>query len=377
MGCAGDMLTAALLELFPDPVAVLGELNSLGIPSVKFIREKSVKCGITGTHIQVFIGDEEECECNCHHHHSGMDSIAHIVNHLQVSAGVKKAVLDVYGIIAAAESKVHGTTVEQVHFHEVGAMDAVADITAVCYLMEKLGADNIYASAVHVGSGQVKCAHGVLPVPAPATAHILQGVPIYGGQIKGELCTPTGAALLKYYVNHFGDMPTMEIAAIGYGMGKKDFEMPNCVRAMVGTTTEKTQDILELSCNLDDMTGEEIGFAMEQLLEAGALDVFTTAIGMKKNRPGIMLTVLCRPEDKDGLLPLIFRHTTTLGVRENRLHRYTLDRRTETVHTPYGPVRQKVATGYGVERKKYEYEDLARIARENGLSLREVTKQGG
>ena len=372
MGCAGDMLTAALLELFPDPVAVLGELNGLGIPGVKFIRQKSIKCGITGTHIRVFIHDEEECEC-CHHHHGSMADIAHIVSHLNASDKVKQAVLDIYDLIAQAESKVHGVPVEQIHFHEVGAMDAVADIAAVCYLLGKLGAEQIYASPVHVGSGQVKCAHGVLPVPAPATALLLQGIPMYGGEIKGELCTPTGAALLKYYVNQFGAMPTMVTDTIGYGMGKKDFERPNCVRAMVGQTAGNTDDIWELSCNLDDMTGEEIGFAMEQLLAAGALDVFTTPIGMKKNRPGIMLTVLCALEDKDALLPLIFRHTTTLGIRENRLHRYTLERRIETVQTPYGPVRQKVATGYGVERKKYEYEDIARLARENGLSIKEIT----
>lgn len=375
MGCAGDMLTAALLELFDDPVAILTELNALGIPSVKFIRKKSIKCGITGTHIRVFVHDEEECECgHHHHHHSGMADIAHIVEHLQISQKVKQQVLDIYQIIAQAESKVHGVPVEQIHFHEVGAMDAVADITAVCYLMDKLGVEKVFASPVHVGSGHVKCAHGLLPVPAPATALILQGVPIYGGEIKGELCTPTGGALLKYYVNQFGDMPTMAVTAVGYGMGKKDFDRPNCVRAMVGETADQTDDVLELSCNLDDMTGEGIGFAMEQLLDAGALDVFTTAIGMKKNRPGIMLTILCRPEDKEKLLTLIFRHTTTLGVRENRLHRYILDRKTETVQTPYGPVRQKIATGYGVERKKYEFEDIARLARENGLSLKDITK---
>ena len=375
MGCAGDMLTAALLELFPNPVELLAELNALGIPSVKFIREKRIKCGITGTHMRVLIDGEEECACGQHlHPHSGMADIAHIVEHLQVSDKVKQQVLAIYQIIAQAESKVHGQPVEQIHFHEVGAMDAVADITAVCYLMDKLGADRICASPVHVGSGQVRCAHGLLPVSAPATALILQDVPIYGGQIKGELCTPTGAALLKYYVNHFGGMPVMAVTAIGYGMGKKDFDAPNCVRAMVGKTAEETDDVLELSCNLDDMTGEAIGFAMEQLMDAGALDVFTTPIGMKKSRPGIMLTVLCRPGDKESLLPLIFRHTTTLGVRENRLRRYVLDRKTETVQTPYGPVRQKIAAGYGVERKKYEYEDLARLAREHNVSLNKITE---
>ena len=164
----------------------------------------------------------------------------------------------------------------------------------------------------------------------------------------------------------------MEVGAIGYGMGKKDFDAPNCVRAMLSTTAGNTEDVLELSCQMDDMTGEAMGFATEQLLAGGALDVYTTPIYMKKNRPGILLTVLCRPADRDNLLKLMFRHTTTLGVRENRLNRYTLSRRTETEDTPYGPVRKKVAEGFGVSRAKYEYEDLARIAKENRISLNEI-----
>ena len=371
MGAAGDMLTAALLELFDDKEAVLAELNGLGIPGVQFIAEKSEKCGIGGTHMRVLVeGHEEDCH---HHHHSGMDDIAHIVGHLNASKEVRQEIMDIYWIIAGAESKVHGVPVTHIHFHEVGAMDAIADVAAVCYLMDKLKADKVVASPVHVGSGQVKCAHGLLPVPAPATANILTGIPIYGGAIKGELCTPTGAALLKHFVKNFGDMPPMAVSKIGYGMGKKDFEAPNCVRALVGETAEKAERILELSCNLDDMTGEAIGFAMEVLLEAGALDVFTTAIGMKKSRPGVMLTILCRDADKEKLLPLIFKHTTTLGIREKICNRYTLTRREEIVQTPYGPVRQKISSGYGVERSKYEYEDLAKLARENGLSLKDVT----
>ena len=371
MGAAGDMLTAALLELFDDKDAVLAELNGLGIPGVQYIAEKSEKCGIGGTHMRVLVEGHEEDEHR--HHHSGMDDIAHIVGHINASREVRQEIMDIYWIIAGAESKVHGVPVTHIHFHEVGAMDAIADVTAVCYLMDKLKADKICASPVHTGSGQVKCAHGLLPVPAPATANILTGVPIYGGAIKGELCTPTGAALLKHFVTKFGDMPAMAVQKIGYGMGKKDFEAPNCVRAMLGETAEKAEQILELSCNLDDMTGEAIGFAMEVLLDAGALDVFTTAIGMKKNRPGVMLTILCREADKEKLLPLIFKHTTTLGLREKVCNRYTLSRREEIVQTPYGPVRQKIATGYGIERSKYEYEDLAKIARENGLSLTDVT----
>jgi hypothetical protein len=226
-----------------------------------------------------------------------------------------------------------------------------------------------------------------MPVPAPATAELLKGVPIYGGTIQGELCTPTGAALLKYYVNSFGPMPTLRVSAIGCGMGRKDFPAANCVRAMLGETEEAstgrrsisvpvaedgTEEVLELHCNLDDMTAEDLAFAMERLLEAGALDVWTQPIGMKKSRAGTMLCVLCKPNDREALLALLFRHTTTLGVREAALRRAVLDRRVETVQTQFGPVRRKVASGFGVERAKYEYEDLARIAREQGLSLETV-----
>lgn len=378
MGAAGDMLTAALVELFEDPNKIVRELNTLRIPGVRFLTEHTQKCGIFGTHMRVIVWDMEEDEHlhdHDHHHdhtHGGMADIAHIISHLNISDKVRRDVLAVYDLIAQAESHAHGVPMDQIHFHEVGTMDAIADVTAVCYLLDKLGVEKIAASAVHVGSGQVRCAHGILPVPAPATAHILRGVPIYGGEIKGELCTPTGAALLKHFVSEFGKMPPMAVDAIGYGMGTKNFPAANCVRAMLGRTDDSRDQIAELSCNLDDMTGEEIGFAMEQLLAAGALDVYTTAIGMKKNRPGTMLTVLCRKEQKEELVRLMFRHTTTLGIREAEFSRYTLDRHMETVETPYGPVRRKVVSGYGISRSKLEYEDLAKIAREQGKGLREL-----
>ena len=384
MGAAGDMLTAALLELFDEPNKMVRELAKLRIPGVRFLAERTQKCGIYGTHMRVIVWDMEEDEhLHSHHHghdhdhhhdhtHGGMADIAHIISHLNISEKVRRDVLAVYDLIAQAESHAHGVPVNQIHFHEVGTMDAIADVTAVCYLMDKLGIDKIYASPVHVGSGQVRCAHGVLPVPAPATAHILRGVPIYGGEIKGELCTPTGAALLKHFVTEFGKMPPMTVEKIGYGMGTKDFPAANCVRAMLGSTGDSHDSITELSCNLDDMTGEELGFAMEQLLEGGALDVYTTAIGMKKNRPATMLTVLCRSEQKENMVRLIFRHTTTLGIREAEFTRYTLQRHMETVETPYGPVRKKVVSGYGVSRSKLEYEDLVKIAREQEKGLREL-----
>ena len=384
MGAAGDMLTAALLELLPDREAFLQKLNALGIPGVTVTAEPSTKCGIGGTHIHVSIHGEEESEHihdhhhehhhehHHHHHHGSMAEIRSIVNGLRIPTMVKLDIMAVYEEIAQAESHAHGVPVDQVHFHEVGSMDAIADITAVCMLMHELEPDQVIASPVHVGSGQVRCAHGILPVPAPATAHILKGVPIYGGSIRGELCTPTGAALLKHFVTEFGDMPAMAVQSIGYGMGKKDFERANCVRVMLGETGEKAEGIWELSCNVDDMTGEQIGFALEMMMEQGALDVFTIPIGMKKSRPGILLTVLCREADKERMIHLIFKHTTTLGIREKYCQRHTLKRRIESVETPYGTIRRKISTGYGVRRSKYEYEDLTRIASGENMSLMEL-----
>lgn len=442
MGAAGDMLTAALLELMPDPEAAVTELNGLGIPGVQFSKEAVSKCGIGGTHMTVKVHGEEESEemfhhhhehhdhsheqehdhesaCHehhdhlhehedhehahehthehedhehahehshehthehgdaghTHHHHSSLHDIEHIVcGHLNIPDQVKQDVMAVYGLIAEAESHAHGVPVTEIHFHEVGTMDAIADITAVCLLMNKIAPDQVIVSPVHVGSGHVHCAHGILPVPAPATAYILNGVPMYGGAVKGELCTPTGAALLKHFATRFGDMPVMRTEAIGYGMGKKDFEQANCIRAMLGETEDAGDSVLQLECNVDDMTAEELGFAMETILEAGALEVYTVAAGMKKSRPGTILCVLCHEDAKETLVRVIFRNTTTIGVREHRCSRYTLKRSFETVQTPYGNVQKKLSSGYGVTREKYEYEDLARIAREQGLSLAEVRK---
>ena len=285
---------------------------------------------------------------------------------------VKAEVRAVYDSIARAESKVHGVPVEEVHFHEVGALDALADVAGVCLGMYLLQPEQVLASPVHVGSGQVRCAHGIVPVPAHATAQLLEGIPMYGGSIRGELCTPTGAALLRHFVTKFGPMPVLRLEKTGYGMGKKDFEAANCVRALWGETEESSEDVLELRCNLDDMSPEALGFAQERLWAAGARDVYTVAVGMKKNRPGTLLVCLCTPDRREELLRVLFRHTTTLGVRELRCSRSTLRRREETAETRFGPVRIKVSEGWGVLRKKAEYDDLSRIAREEGLSLEEV-----
>ncbi len=306
-----------------------------------------------------------------------MADIEGIVSSLALPESVKSDVIDVYRLIAEAEGNAHGRPVAEIHFHEVGTMDAIADIASVCLLMNLLNVDRVIASPVHVGSGHVHCAHGILPVPAPATAYILRNIPIYGGRIDGELCTPTGAALLKRFVSSFGEMPAMTVGRIGYGMGRKDFEAANCVRAMLGECADGQDSIVELSCNLDDMTPERIGFAMEQFFAEGALDAYTIPIGMKKSRPGVMLCVICREEEREKMVELVFRHTTTLGIRENRSRRYTLQRRVGEIDTPCGPVRMKLSSGFGVSRSKIEYEDLARIAREKGVSIEEAARMIG
>ncbi len=419
MGAAGDMLMAALYELLTDKKSFLDTMNHL-LPGLEVVPESSVKCGIQGTHMAVrYHGEEENAEFYEHihgdasehthaqeaapehehshdhdhahehehehshdhghdhshghdHAHSGMGEITHLIAHMALPEEVKDHVRSVYDSIARAESRVHGVPVSEIHFHEVGTVDAIADVAGVCLLMHLLRPEQVLASPVHVGSGMTRCAHGLVPVPAPATALLLEGIPSYGGQIRGELCTPTGAALLRHFVTKFGSMPVLTLEKIGYGMGSKDFEAANCVRALWGETEEAAEDVLELRCNLDDMSPEDLGFAQERLWEAGALDVYTVAVGMKKNRPGTLLVTLCRLSQRETMLRLLFRHTATLGVREVRCGRSTLNRRFESLETADGPVQVKVSEGWGVVRKKLEYEDLAKIARQQGTSLEEA-----
>ena len=314
---------------------------------------------------------DHDHEHHHHHHHTSLADVERIVNGFDVSDKVKKDVLAVYGLIAEAESNAHGRPVEEIHFHEVGSLDAITDVTGVCMLMEMINPDRVVASPVALGSGFVRCAHGVLPVPTPATANILRGVPTYAGREKGELCTPTGAALLKYFADSFETMPVMAVEKTGYGMGMKDFSTANCVRAFVGETGGSNA-IKELVCNLDDESPEEIGFAMDELFAAGALDVYITPVHMKKNRPGVVFTCMCRADDAEKMMELMFRHLTTLGIREYTCERHGLKRSIVTLNTEFGEVRLKRSEGYGTVREKLEYEDLAKIAREQNKSIEEI-----
>lgn len=419
MGAAGDMLMGALLDLHPDPNGFLARLNGLGVPGVTVETQQVLRCGITSRKMRVRVHGQEEDARQTHPHghehahpqehehphehdhahehphehehehehshehphdhnhaHRGLGEIEALIQGLAISPKVRADVLAVYGRIARAEAQVHGRPVELVHFHEVGALDAVTDILGVCLLMEELGPDQVFASPVRTGFGQVRCAHGTLPVPAPATALLLQGIPVFAGELAGEMCTPTGAALLGHFVQDFIPMPPMRMEKAGYGAGSREFETANVVRAILGDTADQAQDqVVELRCNLDDMTGEDLAFAQETLLEAGARDVFFTPIQMKKGRPGYMVTCICDPQQEGEMAALLLRHTTTLGVRATRCSRYILQREAQLTDTPLGQVGLKQARGYGVEKRKYEYEDVARLAREAGLSMAQARRR--
>lgn len=412
MGAAGDMLMASLLELLPGPEPFLQQMNNLGIPGIRVEQIPEQKCGVKGSRIRVLINGEEETvhdvsahpkaedsrheleehetgrlpeqehghchehgeghEHGHHHHHFSYEDVKGLIGSMDLPVQVKDDALAVYAQIGKAESQVHGVPMDQIHFHEVGSMDAVTDVVGCCLLFHLLGAEEISASPVQVGSGSVRCAHGILPVPAPATALLLKDIPIYGGQIKGELCTPTGAALLRHFVGRFGEMEPMRVKKIGYGMGVKNFETANCIRAFWGETDGLADQVVEISCNLDDMTPEAVGYASELLLKNGALDVFVAPIFMKKNRPATLLTCLCRAEDREKFSKLILQHTTTLGIRYTDCRRETLRRSFETVETPYGPIRFKRGDGYGIRKSKPEYEDVSAAAQKHGVSFSEA-----
>ncbi len=401
MGAAGDMLMGALYELLPDKEAFLEGMNRLD-PALRVEAEAATRQGMAGTHMRVHVHGREEGHEHYHdhshdHHHGGEQEHdhGHVHHHYQhehrtladidrmvdgfgLPAAVREKAKEVYRLLAAAESRAHGVSVEQVHFHEVGALDAVADITGVCWLMELLGPDRVIASPVNLGGGTVKTAHGLLPVPAPATAALLEGVPAYGGDIPAELCTPTGAALLKTFASSFGPLPMGTIRGVGSGCGTKDFPRANCLRAFLieeaGSAEGPNDHVTELKANIDDMTGEDLGFAVERLLAAGALDVSYTPVQMKKNRPGVLLTCLCRPEEADAMAAEILRHTSTFGVRRTDCTRYAMAVERERVETELGAFTKKIGKGWGVTKQKAEFEDLAAAARDRKAPLREVRR---
>lgn len=312
-----------------------------------------------------------------HSHGRGLSEILEIIGKAGISESAKRTAASIFQALGQAEAKIHSTTVEQVHFHEVGAVDAMVDIVCAAVGAEALGVDEIACSQLNVGGGTVHCAHGEFPVPAPATVELLKDAPVYSSGLRAELVTPTGAAIVKTLARRFSDFPAMKVERVGYGAGSRDFGgHPNVVRLTIGETMgakTASETVTVLEANLDDLNPQVFGYVMERLLAEGALDVFASPVQMKKNRPGTLLTVLCKSEDADKLMQLMFAETTTLGIRRREEVRVTLARRWESVSTPWGEVRIKIASMNGTVRNYApEYEDCRRIAAEHHVPLKTV-----
>jgi uncharacterized protein (TIGR00299 family) protein len=368
-GISGDMTLGALIDAGVDPEAVRSALDSLGLPITLEI-ERVKRNGIAATAVTVVAPDQEE--------YRFLPDVEAILNNGKLTSRQRELALAIFRKLAVAEATVHGMPVEKVHFHEVGALDSIADIAGSAVALDLLKVERITCRSVPPGSGSVTCAHGLMPVPAPATAILLQGMPLAQAPVTGELVTPTGAAILATVVNEFTDQPALTVERIGCGAGKKDFwEQPNILRIFVGESTlspaaDESDTVTVLETNLDDLSPELIGYCFEQLFAAGALDVFTIPVQMKKNRPGVLLTAIAPATAVPALETILFRETGTFGIRRHTAVRSKLRREEITVVTPWGQVRAKKGWRDGVTLVTPEYEDCARVAREHAVPLREV-----
>ncbi len=371
-GISGDMFLGAMLDLGLDEEEFLTELKKLSLHDYEIEIKKALKGGITGT--DVIIKTHE------HHPHRGLKQIYEIIDGSQLESGIKRKSKEAFYKLAVAEGSIHGKPPEEIHFHEVGAVDSIVDIVGACILLDMLKPCQVYASSVNVGSGTVECAHGILPVPAPATMELLKGVPVYAGQEPGEFTTPTGALLLSMFVDEFGAMPPGIPEKSGYGLGKAERKSPNVLRGVLlkghcsisdtYTTGLDRDKIAVLEANIDDMNPELYEQAMESLFQKGALDVFLTPIIMKKNRPAVKITCLCPSDKKQSLAETMLRETTTLGVRELEVSRLKLYRETGEINTPLGNLRVKISKmGNEIIRITPEYEDMKRLAKGNKIPL--------
>ncbi len=370
-GAGGDMIVGSLIDAGADPDALRTDLAALGLDGYALFIERVNKQGFAATRFQVELTAQEE---QPHRH------LKHIVDILQGSRlpdVVKRHARRIFERLAQAEAKVHGSTVEKVHFHEVGAVDAILDITGAVLALERLGIERVVCSPIPTGSGTVTCEHGVMPVPAPATAELLVGVPLAACDDVCEMTTPTAAAVLTTLADEFGSLPAMTIDSIGYGAGSREGgSRPNLLRVFIGETPGEgdVDEITVLETNLDDASPELVAHCMEQVLGAGALDVYAVPIVMKKSRAAVTVTVLCANQDADALERIIFAETTTFGVRRHRVRRAKMRRRHETVRTAFGDVRIKVGERDGVETASPEYEDCKSVADREGIALRRVVE---
>ncbi len=370
-GAAGDMLAGALIDSGVPIEQIRTELKALNISGYTVEAESIRKQGFAATKFHVHM-DATEDQPHRHLHH-----IEKIIADSTLSDAVCKRVIQVFERLADAEAAAHGTTRDKVHFHEVGAIDAIVDIVSVCLAVEIIAPQRIVSSHLPVGSGTVKCEHGIMPVPAPATAILLKGVPIQQTDETGELLTPTAAALLTTLCDEFGPLPSMSIEQIGLGAGTRDGKTrPNILRVLTGTSAEQstTDTVTVLEANLDDAPGEWVGHCLNRLLDAGVLDAYTVPIYMKKGRPGVILSVICEPKDRRLVEDIIFKETSTFGIRHRLMQRSKLRREHKTVETPFGPIRIKVGYRDGDALSATpEYEDCAAAAKKHDVALREVT----
>lgn len=385
-GISGDMTLGAMVDAGVPGQYLIDELQKLHIDEEFSLRfEKTQKMGISGTRAHVELHEHhhhdhgENADYHHHHEHRNLHSISHIIEGSAITARAKEWALKMFREVAVAEAKVHGTTIDKVHFHEVGATDSIVDIVGAAICFDYLNVDRILASKVEVGGGFVKCAHGMFPVPAPATTEILQGIPCTYGKVDSETTTPTGAAILAAMVDEFIPQPELTVHTIGYGIGYKDFTIPNVLRLMTGEISSKRKSSyihdrnLMIECNLDDMNSEDYQHIMDSLFRAGALDVYLTPIFMKKNRPASKISVLTDEQNKEKCINILFEHTSTFGLRISGVEKIMLKREIRTIETKYGPVNVKIEKKEGASGKwKLEYEDLKKLAEKNSKSLRSL-----
>jgi uncharacterized protein (TIGR00299 family) protein len=370
-GISGDMTLGALVDAGCAVERLRSELRGLQVPGWELTAEKVWKNAMSATYVRVVTEDQSK--------HRSLSAILDILQKSQLAADVRDRAGAIFQKLGEAEARVHDVPVEKIHFHEVGAVDAIVDIVGACVGFHALGIERFACSALNVGGGAAKMAHGILPVPAPATANLLQGKPTYSNGVQKELVTPTGAAIVATLCDLFGPQPAMSVSAIGYGAGTADLEgQPNVLRIMIGETAEKAvagfdEEIAVIEANLDDMNPQIYGYFLEKALGAGALDVYTTPVQMKKNRPGTLLSVLCKPQDTNALMTLIFAETTTFGARSYRAQRRVLPREWVSVATEYGDVRIKVSRVNGrILHVAPEFEDCRKLAEEKNVPLQRV-----
>ena len=381
-GISGNMTLGALTEIIGDEKYLTEELKKLNVEGYKIEVSKKVKNGITGTYVDVILDNdhehhhEHEHEHHHHHEHRNLNDVNKIIDESSLDENVKDLAKRIFLRVAKAESKVHNKPLEEVHFHEVGALDSIVDIVGTAILINKINPDKVVSSVVNDGYGFIECAHGKMAVPVPATSEIFTdaGVKFRQIDIDTELVTPTGAAIIAELSNEFKVMPAMNVEKIGWGAGYKDIEIPNVLKVYLGEMESKDNTVCVMETNIDDSSGEILGFTSEKLFDEGALDVFFTPIFMKKNRPAYRLTTVCKKENMEKLQNIIFKETTTIGIRYRFEERKVLERKETEIDTKYGKLKVKEVVNNGEKYVYPEFESMKKLAKENNIPLKELYK---